>query len=54
MLPVLCISRNVFIYFLLFIISEATEKPGRVAIPVSVDSTQEEALSILKKLKVCG
>ncbi|GAU21478.1 hypothetical protein TSUD_242010 [Trifolium subterraneum] len=31
---------------------EATEKPGRVTIPVSVDSTQEEALSILKKLKI--
>ncbi|CAL5189118.1 unnamed protein product [Lathyrus oleraceus] len=30
----------------------ATEKPGRVAIPVSVDSTQEEALSVLKKLKI--
>ncbi|CAJ2648348.1 unnamed protein product [Trifolium pratense] len=32
--------------------SEATEKPGRVTVPVSVDSTQEEALSILKKLKI--
>ncbi|XP_058775439.1 uncharacterized protein LOC131649700 isoform X2 [Vicia villosa] len=30
----------------------ATKKPGRVTIPVSVDSTQEEALSVLKKLKI--
>ncbi|KAL2347348.1 hypothetical protein Fmac_001348 [Flemingia macrophylla] len=29
-----------------------TEKPERVVIPVSVDSTQEEALSVLKSLKI--
>ncbi|KAJ1386670.1 hypothetical protein SESBI_40595 [Sesbania bispinosa] len=32
--------------------SEATEKLGLVTIPVYVDSTQEEALSVLKKLKI--
>lgn len=32
--------------------SEATVKPGRVTIPVSVDSTQEDALAVLKKLKI--
>ncbi|CAI8595704.1 unnamed protein product [Vicia faba] len=32
--------------------TEATEKPARVTIPISVDSTQEEALSVLKKLKI--
>ncbi|TKY69417.1 hypothetical protein E2542_SST05691 [Spatholobus suberectus] len=30
----------------------AVEKPERVVIPVSVDSTQEEALSVLKSLKI--
>ena len=33
-------------------LSAAIEKPERVTIPVSVDTTQEEALSVLKKLKV--
>lgn len=32
--------------------TETTEKPARVTIPVSADSTQEEALSVLKKLKI--
>ncbi|KAI4313982.1 hypothetical protein L6164_026925 [Bauhinia variegata] len=33
-------------------VTSAIDKPERVIIPVAVDSTQEEALSVLKKLKI--
>lgn len=45
------VSCNVLI--LLLLLSATVEKFERVAVPVSVDSTQEEALSVLKTLKVC-
>ena len=33
--------------------SASMDKLERIIIPAAVDSTQQEALSILKKLKVC-
>jgi len=47
------VTRKFLIVIFFLVISVVVEKPKRVVIPVCVDSTQEEALSVLKSLKVC-
>lgn len=42
-----------FSYVSSFFNSAYVEKLERIRIPVAVDSTQQEALAVLKKLKVC-
>lgn len=47
-------QRTLFVYVpILNLHSGTMEKLERIIIPAAVDSTQQEALSVLKKLKVC-